>query len=419
MTCSPRPDISKPWPCWKKSARSAAGRPARLPALVLLIVAAVALGGCGRRVDYPLPADGISRFPTGEPLEEGDVLLARSYGLIGAMFANWSQAGGKYSHGAMVYRADNGRLMMLNYRPTGMETCTPEEFFTRYNRLALIRYNCSLDAACAPDYVPNGAGLRGKAALSATSRYWLWKNDQQRIPPDYHLDHDEHSAMFCLELTSTVYRDCGLPDPFFRARKADEDPLLTTANQLFKADVYEIRSPSSALENPEFHLVDDWIRPEYDLREEALNEELMRVAVADIEGGLRPKRPKFLGRMKLRQVFILYHIVTTTMFWRPKQDLPDFIDTEVIHNAYMLYSYVAKSKKLAKARMERETGPVFIADAEDHREATLSAVRRIVREATDCFRDKYMELKACPFHSALDVPTDPPLPVGTEARPGE
>lgn len=347
--------------------------------------------GCAKKPVFDPPVGGVSRFPTGEALEEGDVILARSYGLIGAMFANHSQAGGKYSHGAMVYRAEDGGLMMLNYRPTGMETCTPEEFFTRYNRLALLRFAGDLDRAVAPAYVSGGGRLRGKDALSAASRYWLRRNDESRIPPDYRLNHDDPSAMFCLELSSTVFRDCGLPDPFFRARKASDDPLLSTANRLFKADVIEIRSPSSALSNPEFATLSEWVRPEYDLREEELNEELMRIVIADIERGLLPRRPNILGRMKLRQIFAVYHIVTKTMFWRPKQDLPDFIDTEVIDNAYMLYSYVAKSKKLAKVRMARETLPVFIID--EDRETWLREVRRIVAESCDCYRDKYMHFR--------------------------
>ena len=380
----------------------------RLSVILLLTLGILFSGGCAKKPVFEEPVDGVSRFPTGEILEEGDVILARSYGLIGAMFANHSQAGGKYSHGAMIYRADGGRLMMLNYRPTGMETCTPEEFFTRYNRLALVRYNSDLDQAQAPSYVPGGAGLRGKAALSATSRHWLAKNAETRIGPDYRLDHDEHTYMFCLELTSTVYRDCELPDPFFKAKKANEDPLLIVANRLFKADVVEVRSPSSALDNPNFRLVNDWVRPEYDMREEALNEEVIRVVIADIERGMLPKKPNFLGKLKLRQIFALYHIVTKSMFWRPKQDLPDFIDTEVIDNAYMLYNYVALTKKTAKLRMQKETLPVFIID--EDREKTLSQVRQIVREAANCYRDIYMHPGGFPANAQ---PADC-LPCGRE-----
>lgn len=340
------------------------------------------LSGCGAPPPPPLPADGISRFPTGEPLREGDIILARSYGLVGAMFAGQSLEGGKYSHGAMVYRADNGRLMMLNYRPTGMETCTPEEFFTRYYRLALVRYKGDLGAARTPGYVGTGTEGRGVAALTATSKYWLAKNAATRIPPDYHLDHDEHSAFFCLELTSTVYRDCGLPDPFHLARKAADDTLLTIANTLFKADVYEIRSPSGVLQNPAFEQVAFWERPEFDMREEALNEEIIEAMVDELSGGMTPARPRFWGRVKLRQIFFLYHLITKSMFWRPKQDLPDFIDAEVIDNAYMLYSYAAKTKEAAKKRMYAETAPTPDAPAR---------VRRIVREEAAKQRGTYMQ----------------------------
>lgn len=358
--------------------------------LLTLVVLPLFTSGCAKEQPvFESPVDGISRFPTGETLEEGDIILARSYGLIGAMFANHSQAGGKYSHGAMLYRADDGTLMVLNYRPTGMETCTPEEFFTRYNRLALIRYRHDLDQATSPEYVTNGNKLQGKDALSATARHWLVKNAQERIPPDYRLDHDEHTYMFCLELSSTVYRDCGLPDPFFKAKKADEDPLLITANKLFKAGVIEVRSPSSALDNPDFVKISDWVRPEFDLRHEALNEELIRIVIDDIEDGMLPRKPNILGRLKLRQIFALYHIVTKVMFWRPKQDLPDFIDTQVIDNAYMLYSYMAKSKKMAKQNMLRDTLPTFIID--DNRDETLEEVCRIVREACDRYRGKYIK----------------------------
>lgn len=359
-------------------------------ALPLFLVCLLFASGCGQpKKVYPLPPDGVSRFPTGEALEEGDIILARSYGLIGAMFANHSQEeGGRFSHGAMVYRNDDGRLMMLNYRPTGMETCTPEEFFSRYNRLGLVRYRHSLDEARAPDYVPSARGLTGKDAMSKTSIHWLRKNEATRIPPDYHLDHDDHAAMFCIELTSTVYRDCGLPDPFNKAQKANEDPLLKKANTLFKADVYEIRSPSCVLTNPDYVQISEWLRPEFDLRQEALNEEVIKVLVEDIDRGLLPKRPKMMGRLKLRQVFILYHIITKTMFWKPKQDLPSFIDAEVIDNAYMLYSYAARSKKAAKERMLVETTAVYGSSA--NQEETLATVRRIVREETDKHRDTYI-----------------------------
>lgn len=358
-----------------------------LPLLLCLLAT-----GCGQKKIYPLPADGVSRFPTGEELREGDIILCRSYGLIGAMFANYSQEeGGKYSHGAMIYRGDDGRLMMLNYRPTGMETCTPEEFFTRYNRLGLVRFRGDLNQAKAPSYLTGGSHLTGAAAMTETSKYWLNKNEATRIPPDYHLDHDDHSAMFCIELTSTVYRDCGLPDPFNKAQKADEDPLLKKANTLFKADVYEIRSPSCVLVNPDFVQISEWLRPEFDLREEALNEEVIKVLVEDIDQGFLPKRPKPLGRLKLRKIFILYHVITKSMFWRPKQDLPSFIDAEVIDNAYMLYSYAAVSKKLAKKRMLEETSPVYAADANTEiGEGTLAYVRQLVREETDKQRDIYI-----------------------------
>lgn len=355
-------------------------------ALSALLTACLFLAGCGRKPEYPLPPDGVSRFPTGEPLREGDVILARSYGLIGAMFANHSQSGGQYSHGAMIYRDDNGRLMMLNYRPTGMETCTPEEFFSRYYRLGLVRFAGDWNEARAPDYLKQPS-LTGLDALSATAKHWLRKDAEKRIPPDYHLDHDEHSAMFCLELASTVYRDCGLPDPFHRARKANEDPLLILANKLFKADVYEIRSPSSVLDNPRFTLVDTWERPEFDRREEVLNEEVIQVLVEDLYAGLRPRRPKMMGRAKLRQIFLIYHVVTKGMFWRPKQDLPDFIDTEVVENGYMMYCYASRSKKAAKKRMLAETPPVYGANADPE---TLERVRRMVREECAKRRSTYL-----------------------------
>ena len=358
-----------------------------VPAALLIL----ALSGCAKPPDLSPPPGGVSRFPTGELLCEGDILVARSYGLIGAMFANYSEAGGKYSHGSLVYRdSDTGRMMVLNYRPTGMEDfCTPEDYFSRYNRLALVRYKGDLEEARPPPGFGLDPGLRGGAALSASAMRWLAKNREKRIPPDYRLDHDNHDAMFCLELPSAVYRECGLPDPFFRARRADEDPLLIKANRLFKAGVVEIRSPSSVLDNPDFKLIADWTRPEYDLREEALNEELIATLIGDLQTGYMPDRPNFWGRIKLRQVFAIYHIVTKLMIWRPKQDLPDFIDQEVINNAYMLYSYVALAKKEAKKRMASETAPCPAATC-DPAGPTLERVREIVRESAACYRDRYM-----------------------------
>ncbi|MDR1612041.1 MAG: hypothetical protein LBT97_04570, partial [Planctomycetota bacterium] len=326
---------------------------------VALLFASLFLCGCARKPVPPPPADGVSRFPTGEPLREGDILLGRSYGLIGALFATYSREGGKFSHGSMVYRNGGaGRMMVLNYRPTGMEDfCTPEDYFSRYNRLALVRYNKDLNAARPKPETGLDPYLRGGAALSASAMRWLAKNREKRIPPDYRLDHDDQSAMFCLELPSVAYRENGLPDPFFKARKAAEDPLLSKANTLFKADAVEIRSPSSVLDNPDFTLVAEWLRPDYDLREEALNEETIKVVAGEIAAGYEPRRANFWGRVKIRQIFAVYRAATAVMFWMPKQDLPDFIDAEVVNNAFMLYNYVARTKKIAKKRMLGETTP--------------------------------------------------------------
>lgn len=360
------------------------------PIFLLLLLAV--LPGCKKKVDLSPPPGGVSRFPTGEELREGDILLGRSYGLIGALFANHSEGGGKYSHGSMVYRDPNtGRMMVLNYRPTGMEQiCTPEDYFTRYNRLALVRYKGDLNEAHPKPETGLDPNLRGGAALSASAMRWLAKDREKRIPPDYRLNHDDPEAMFCLELPSTAYRENNLPDPFFRARKANEDPLLIKANQLFKADVVEIRSPSSVLFNPDFEVISQWLRPEFDLREEALNEELTGLLVAEIGAGYVPKQPNYWGRMKIRQIFALYHTITTVLFWMPKQDLPEFIDRDVIYNAYMLYCYVALSKKDAKKRMLAETLPQLASNGPEAAEPTLEQVRRIVRESMACHRDTYI-----------------------------
>ncbi len=156
---------------------------------------------------------------------------------------------------------------------------------------------------------------------------------------------------------------------------------------MFKADVYEIRSPGSALDNPRFAVVNSWIRPEYDLREETLNEELIQVLVDDLNAGQRPKRPRMMGRLQLRQIFFLYHLVTKSMFWKPKQDLPDFIDAEVIDNAYMLYCYAARSKKAAKKRMLAETTPVYAGRGDA---TALDRVKAIVREECGGRRETYL-----------------------------
>lgn len=361
----------------------------KISIVVALIPVLACFAGCGRKPVYPAPADGISRFVTGEPLREGDIILARSYGLIGALFANFSMEGGMYSHGAMIYRGDDGRMLVLNYRPTGMESpsCTPEEFFSRYNRLALVRYNGDLDQAKPSPETGLDQSLRGGAALSASARRWVAKNTEKRIPPDYRLNHDEHSAMFCLELPSTVYRECGLPDPFHFAKKADKDPLLSLANRMFKVGAVEIRSPSSALSNPDFATVAEWLRPEYDLREEALNEELAKIITGELKDGYVAANPNFWGRFKIQKIFVLYHVATTVMFWMPKQDLPDFIDREVVNNAYMFYNYIMLSKKAAAAEVKRTTMPVF---AIDDSEPTLRRVREIVREKAACYRDTYL-----------------------------
>ncbi len=372
------------------------------------------LSGCGRKPAPPPPPDGISRFVDGTPLQVGDIILGRSYGLFGAMFANHSleDKSGKFSHGAMVYRDDTGRLMMLNFRPTGMETCTPEEYFTRYYRLALLRRHAGFAQAKAPAYVGCRAGVTGEEALSVTAMYWLAKNKEKKVPADFDLDHDEHSAMFCLELTSTVYRDCGLPDPFHFARKTANYPLLIKGNKMFKTDVVELRSPSSVLTNPDFTLIHEWLRPEFDLREEALNEELMNIVVSDLENGLEPMRPRFGGRLKLRQLFAVYHFVTRVMFWKPSQELPPKLDAEVIDNGYMLYTYLSGAKAICRERMAVETTLVDASSPDPG--PTMEYVRGMAREECAKRRDYFLNPRGrCVVAPKLPRPAETAEKCGT------
>ncbi|MDR3211161.1 MAG: hypothetical protein LBU79_04510 [Planctomycetota bacterium] len=343
--------------------------------LLLLLV----FPGC-QKAPPPPPADGISRFPSGVPLREGDLILAKSHGLIGALFASQSQDGGRFSHAALVYREAGeggkpGRLLLLNYRPTGMEhDCYPEDFFTRYNRLALVRYQ--------GDFQPE--------ALSASARLWLARDREKRIPPDYRLDYDQHQELFCLELPGTVYRDNALPDPFPVGRTAAGDALILLAGRLFNNPVTEVRSPSAVLGVPGFELLAEWVKPDYDLRYDALNQELVDTLVAELVNGYRPGKPNVWGRLKLRQVFLLYNIVTRLLFWRPRQDLPGFLNSEVVDNAYMLYSYVASAKKQAQKKAWLVTQPCPASGGNPTQAEDLETVRRVVRDCLASLRPRYL-----------------------------
>jgi len=377
----------------------------------MLAASLILVSGCAAPKP-PLPPPGAPDpvFPeTGDPLREGDILLGRSYGLIGAMFARHGAEAGRYSHGAMIYRDAAGRLMMLNYRPTGMETCAVEDYMSRYNRLALVRYAGSLDDARGGDEQARAAGLTGAAALSAEAMRWLRINAKRRIPPDYHMDYDDPSAMFCLELAGTVYRNCGLPDPFGLAVTVADDPLYSRMREIFPTRAERISSPSAVLKSPDFVLVSEWLRPDYDLRTEILNETLAQCTVDALLEGDMPRWPTIRGQMKLGQILLLYRVYTLVAFWKPKQDFPDFIDARAACAAYTMYRCLAGTKTESAERMERETRPTFAADPD---EETLAAVRTIVREAFAKRRQTYFAtpgredccgLPAIPGHSEAPV----------------
>lgn len=331
-------------------------------------------------------AAGDSVFQTGETLRPGDIVLARSYGLVGAMFARHGSTPGRFSHGALVYRAADGRLMMINFRPTKMETCTPEEYFSRYNRLALVRYAGDIGEARPRPETGLDQNLRGEEAISAAARRWLAINDLNKIPPDYNMDPANHDAMFCLEVIMAVYEDCGLPNPFAKSVRVDCDPVIARARQLFNANVQEVTSPSAVLESPQFTLVSEWLKPDYDLRMESLNESLVQAMVDYLAEGYVPRDPNLLGKMKLAQILFLYRTSKIIMFWKRSQPMPAFIDKKAIYNGYMFFDHIWRAKKKALKRIEAETCP--IPQGTDPA-PTLARVAAITREECDSMLEKY------------------------------
>lgn len=301
-------------------------------------------------------------FPTGEELRPGDILLGRSYGMVGALFARFGATPGPYSHAALYFENEDGTGRIINFRPFGMEECSPEAYLSRYGRVALVRCDKPVD------------GTR----LGAAARRWLARNAEKPVEPDYMMNRSDHEKLFCLELVSVIYQECGLPDPFTKAYRVDDHPIAPLVMQDFNMNIREIPSPNALLHAPDFTVLAEYTKPEYDPRDDILNETILETMEAYYADGLTVQPPRFGGKVKIWMLLSMFHVKRLLTPNRQHPSIPGFVGQRAIETGYMFYQHVSLSKKLAREW--------FTEVGEDW---TPKEIKELSRKASDTYRDHF------------------------------
>ena len=160
-------------------------------------------GDLGRRPTPPPAATPIAdRFPRTEfVLQEGDIILAGTFTIVALTISRGAILAGPYCHTALFYRQDDGAGRVLAMGPEGLESLRPDEFFARYDLLALVR--------------PVGPGM-APARLGAVARTFWAENRTApfRFDAVCRKTGPADRSFFCNELVSYIYLQAGGPDPF-------------------------------------------------------------------------------------------------------------------------------------------------------------------------------------------------------------
>jgi len=346
--------------------------------------------GCGRgpkpdmsRLLKPPPGvstDGVDYFPGGVALKPGDILLGRSYGTMGAIFANFGSLPGKYSHAALYYRDSSGCGRVINIRPLGMDICGVAEYFSRYNRLALVRYRQPLD----------------EQKICQSAQRWFEIDRSARIKPDYRLNRYDHSELFCLELVSVIFTENGLPDPFAKTYKVIDNPAAAYIVRELKLDITEIPSPNSVLEEPAFKVIAEWLRPDYDIREEIMHNTLVETLAGYFTDGYEVRNVRLGGRIKIK--LLLTHFRFKRLFIATRRrfpPLPMALGMRSLGVGYMIYQHISCTKKTVRQAYMHQ--PLEVCG--------VSEVQELTRRAADHYRDRFYMRKSSGSESVNATPS--------------
>lgn len=355
----------------------------RLGACLVAMLCACAMGGCGCP-DLAHLSD--PDHPAHWDVRDGDLILARSAGFLPAVYAKAGQPDAVYSHAALAYRAPDGTAMILHIRPLGLESVTLAEWSGRYYRLAWVRRRAGVDAE----------------AIRASVAAWIERDRQRPVLANLDLTRERDDEVFCLELIDRIYADQSLPAPFRKRYPRDANPANAVVMAMLGVQGDTVPSPSSVLEEPAFARIAAWRDPDYDMRIEAIDDELAVLIPAYKLAGDRVAWPRPRGMIKLGLAHLGVKALRTFGGARLRGMIRVLLPMAEIREALMVREHIQRTRALVLRRM----------DAEPDRVWTTAEARAITREISDRLRPTYFtRLADCTTPARAGVPTpDPATP---------
>ena len=178
---------------------------------------------------------------------------------------------------------------------------------------------------------------------------------------------------------SVIFEENKLPDPFAKTYKVADFPAAAYVTRELKLKFAELSSPNAVLDAKEFAVAAEWLRPEFDLREEAMHNALVEQLAEYFGQGWEVRTPPFGGRVKVK--ILLAHFKVKRML-TPKRRLPEIpmaIGPRSVNVGYMIYQYIS----LTKDRVRRQ---IYALPADGWKPEQVQA---ITREACVFYRDRF------------------------------
>ena len=184
----------------------------------------------------------------GVRIHSGDILVSRGGAPTSALIARGNDFSGNFSHIALAYVDEKtGKLSIIeSHIERGVAVATPRDYLQDTKlRVMVLRLRTDLPALVRDPMLPH----RAAAAMLRRAR-------TEHIPYDFSMDYQDSAALFCSEVASSAYMNCGvrlwtgmshISSPGLRAWLAD-----------FGVTHFETQEPSDLEYDPQLRVVAEW-----------------------------------------------------------------------------------------------------------------------------------------------------------------
>ncbi|MDZ7266548.1 MAG: YiiX/YebB-like N1pC/P60 family cysteine hydrolase [candidate division KSB1 bacterium] len=188
----------------------------------------------------------------GVTIHSGDILVSRGGAPTSALIARGNDYPGNFSHIALVHVDEKTSLASIieAHIERGVAVATLEEYLRdKKLRVMVLRLRADLPALL------TNPGLPHEAAGTALARA-----KTQHIPYDFEMDYEDPGKLFCSEVASRAYRQCGIQ--LWMGISHISSPGVGVWLAAFGVRHFQTQEPADLEYDPQLRVVAEWRDPE-------------------------------------------------------------------------------------------------------------------------------------------------------------